>query len=400
MVSKVQGSRMDEQRCSIPQLLTPATQCAPKKGASGSGSGPPRSASFSPGSYIERLKTKDKASQKQASTPAEQENIFSLMSHFQRGRMDEQRCVLNVSSQSTPKYKPSQSTVPKGPDSEMFFSLLSNSQGRRLDDQRVSLPSLPGIQNGGTTSTSTAAEKDASYLCYMVSKVQGSRMDEQRCSAPHISQNLGTPSTHCKEHPSSDTSNKPPQKSPSINRGKPDQHGQETSADQEQFFKMMSHAQGRRMEDQRCSLQPGRSTPATPTHNGSALNSKPTGADADAFFKIIASSQGRRLDDQRVALHTLPGISGNAERSNENGRNAKAGIPASPLHIPVSESTPTTSRKDCYRPTSPSRMAYAESGSPRAVSKSASFTLETEYQKKLNSPAQGGSDAPFSDSHV
>uniref|UniRef100_A0A8C9YU64 Uncharacterized protein n=1 Tax=Sander lucioperca TaxID=283035 RepID=A0A8C9YU64_SANLU len=65
--------------------------------------------------------------------------------HSQRGRMDEQRCVLNV----TP--------CPKG---------------RRLDDQRVSLPLLPGIQNGGTTSTATAAEMDASYLCSMVSKVQ------------------------------------------------------------------------------------------------------------------------------------------------------------------------------------------------------------------------------------
>ncbi|XP_068575173.1 uncharacterized protein [Cebidichthys violaceus] len=390
MVSKVQGSRMDEQRCSLPQLLTPAAHCAPKKSTSGSGSGPPRSASFSPGSDIERPKTKDKASQKQALTPAEQETFFSLMSHSQHGRMDDQRCVLNVSSQSTPKHKPSQSTVPKGPDSEKFFSLLSNSQGRRLDDQRVSLPSLPGIQNGGTTSTSTAAERDASYLCYMVSKAQGSRMDEQRCSAPHIFQNLGTPSTHRKEHPSSDASNKPPQRSPSSNCTKPDQHGQETSpADQEPFFKMMSHAQGRRMEDQRCSLQPSRSTPATPTHNGSALNSKPAGADADAFFKTIASSQGRRLDDQHVALPTFTGISGNSERNrNENGRNAKAGIPASPLHITVSESTPTTSRKDCYRPTSPSRMAYAESGSPRALPKSASFTPETDYQKKQNSPAQ------------
>lgn len=38
---------------------------------------------------------------------------------------------------------------------------------------------------------------------------------------------------------------------------------------------MMSHAQGGRMEEQRCSLQPSRSTPATPTHNGSALNSVP-----------------------------------------------------------------------------------------------------------------------------
>ncbi|XP_059204109.1 G-protein-signaling modulator 1 [Centropristis striata] len=231
---------MDEQRCSLPQLRSVETksQCSTKLDAASSG--PPRSASFSPGTEIERPKTKDKVSQKQALTSAEQENFFSMMSHSQRGRMDEQRCVLNVSPMSTPKHKPSESTVSKGPDSEKFFNLLANSQGHRLDDQRVSLPTLPGIQNGGTTSKSTASEADASYLCYMVSKVQGSRMDEQRCSAPQIFQN-------------------------------------EASADeQEQFLEMIRHAQGGRMEEQRCSLQPSRSTPATPTHNGSALNSVQT----------------------------------------------------------------------------------------------------------------------------
>ncbi|XP_034394963.1 sialidase [Cyclopterus lumpus] len=178
--------------------------------------------------------------------------------------MDDQRCVLNVSPQSTPKHKPSQSTVPNGPDSEKFFSLLANSQGRRLDDQRASLPSLPRIQNGGTTST--ASERDASYLCSMVSKVQSA------------------PSTQRKEHPSSDTSTKSPRRVPSLNRAKPDK--------------------------------------------------------------------------------------------------------ASPRHATVSESTPTTSTKDCCRLTSPSRTAYAESGTPRALPKSASFTPVTEYQQKLNSPAQ------------
>ncbi|XP_041812366.1 uncharacterized protein LOC121620390 [Chelmon rostratus] len=371
---------MDDQRCSLPQILSTKTESTAKKDHSASGLGPPRSSSFSPSSDIERPKSKDKASPKQVLTAANQEDFLSLMSHSQRGRMDEQRCVLTVSPQSTPKHKPTESTVPKGPDSEKFFSLLANSQGRRLDDQRVSLPTLPGIQNGGTTSKSSATEMDASYLCYMVSKVQGSRMDEQRCSAPQIFQNLGTPSTQRKDQPISDASNKSPQKSTALNRTKPDQHQQEASpAEQQQFLKMISHAQSGRMDEQRCSLQPSRSTPVTPTHNGSALNNVPTGADADAFFKIISSSQARRLDDQRVALPTLPGISGNTERK-ENGRNRKAESPASPPHITVAESTPTTARKD--------GKAYAECGSPRAIPKSASFTPETEYQKKQNAPAQ------------
>uniref|UniRef100_A0A8C4NMG0 Uncharacterized protein n=1 Tax=Dicentrarchus labrax TaxID=13489 RepID=A0A8C4NMG0_DICLA len=74
----------------------------------------------------------------------EQEDLFTLMNNSQRGRMDEQRCVLNVSAQSTPKHKPSENS-----ESEKLFNLLANSQGSRLDDQRVSLPSLPGVRNGG-----------------------------------------------------------------------------------------------------------------------------------------------------------------------------------------------------------------------------------------------------------
>ncbi|KAM8844869.1 uncharacterized protein AB9W97_000268 isoform 2-T2 [Spinachia spinachia] len=308
-----------------------------------------------------------------AMTPSEQDNLFSLMSNSHRGRMDDQRCVLGVSPQSTAEHKPGQSTFPKGTDSEKMFSLVANSQGRRLDDQRVTLPSLPGIQNGGTTSTLTAEEMNASHLFYMVSKAQASRMDEQRCFAPNISQNSVTPSTQRKEHPSSGAFIKPPQRSPPLKCTKADQHQQETSpADQEQFYQIMSHAQGGRMEEQRCCLRPSGSTP---------------GADAEAFFKSIAFSQGRRLDDQRVTLPTLPGISGIVER-NPIGSNVKAGIPVLPQHMLWSESTPATSSEKCYRPTSPSPMVHAESGSAAAIPKSSSFTPETEYQKKLNSSGQ------------
>ncbi|XP_062422187.1 uncharacterized protein LOC119220544 [Pungitius pungitius] len=210
-------------------------------------------------------------------------------------------------------------------------------------------------------------------------------MDEQRCFAPNISQNFGTPSTQRKEHPGSGAFNKPPQRSPSL---KADQHQQETfPADQEQFFHIMSHAQDGRIEDQRCFLQQSGSTPGTTRRNENALNSVLVGADAEAFFKFLAFSQGRRLDDQRVTLPNLPGISGIFER-NPIGSNVKTEIPAFPLHMLWPESTPAASSKNCYRPTSPSPMAYAESGSPAALPKSSSFTPETEYQKKLNSPGQ------------
>ncbi|CAL8234536.1 unnamed protein product [Boreogadus saida] len=182
---------MEEQRCSLPQIQTLDTAA------------PTRSASFSPGSDLERAKTKDPESQ-EPMVGVDQDKFLRMMSHASHGRMEEQRCVLNPSksANSTPRHtgtKAPKSTVPTGPDSERFFSLLSNTQGRRLDDQRVTLPPLPRIRNGGTTSSAEAT--GSSQMLYMVSKVQvgpipprtltGSRMDEQRCSAPNIFQNTG-----------------------------------------------------------------------------------------------------------------------------------------------------------------------------------------------------------------
>lgn len=58
-----QGSRMDDQRCSLPQILPAKSSSSPKKDKSDLC--PPRSASFNTCSDIERPKSKDKASQKQ-----------------------------------------------------------------------------------------------------------------------------------------------------------------------------------------------------------------------------------------------------------------------------------------------------------------------------------------------
>lgn len=54
---------------------------------------------------------------------------------------------------------------------------------------------------------------------------------------------------------------------------------------------MISHAQSGRMEEQRCPLQPSRSTPATPTHNGSALNNVPTGQKNTQVKHVILVSE-------------------------------------------------------------------------------------------------------------
>uniref|UniRef100_A0A3P8SCZ5 Uncharacterized protein n=1 Tax=Amphiprion percula TaxID=161767 RepID=A0A3P8SCZ5_AMPPE len=84
--------------------------------------------------------------------------FMNMISHGQRGRMDDQRCTLDLS---------------RNPDT--FFNLLANTQSRRLDDQRVSLSTLPGLNTDNSTSPG-----DSGYLCYMVSKVQVSNSFFQR----------------------------------------------------------------------------------------------------------------------------------------------------------------------------------------------------------------------------
>ncbi|XP_046894156.1 uncharacterized protein LOC124479451 [Hypomesus transpacificus] len=392
MVSKVQSSRMEEQRCSLPHIhLSQGSPAAQRKNCLEPGSssrGPPRSASFSPGSEIERPQIKDKHTQAPNVPPAaEQDKFFSMISHSQRGRMDEQRCSIDPSrsSPSTPRH--SGSTVPSGPKGDQFFRLLANTQGRRLDDQRATLPAAPHIQNGGSTSKSG---QDSNNLCYMVSKFQGSRMDEQRCSAPHILQSLGTPSAQKKSHSRPDTQaldtglgplSHAPQRSASFNpipkKERPHSntsHHQQT--EQDKFFSMISHSQRDHMDEQRCSIDPSRSSPSTPK-NTSRI---PTGPDSEKFFKLLAKTQGRRLDDQRVSLPSLPGIQGTSRSANTKDSCV------APQNIRT-EGSPVTLRKVQSRPV-PHCQTFTKPVSPRGPPRSASFSPASNYMNSQNPPAQ------------
>ncbi|XP_028310712.1 uncharacterized protein LOC114468176 isoform X2 [Gouania willdenowi] len=372
MVSKVQGSRMEDQRCSLPQIF-------PDKQKSGSGA--TRSSSFTP-SDLDKCKRSEITSEESAFTKAEQNTFLNLMTNSHRGRMDDQRCVLNPTPQSSPKHQASQGTVTQ--DSEKFFNMLANSQGRRLDDQRMYLPSLPGIKNGSATSSS-AQKNNARY--YLDTKVQSSRMDNKRCSAPNIYQNacasavpFKIPLSHTTENLSKTTS--------SPTHCKTGDRQQEISSEEEdQFRKMMSHAQRGRMEEQRCSFPSREASPPTQTLNGSALNNIPTGAEVDAFFKVLSVIQARRLDDQRVALPVLPGIRG-IHDDRENGQGTHFSTCASTPYITVAECTPTTPRRGSSALNSHLRLSNAALDSPMGLPKSASFTPETDYQKDVNAAAQ------------
>ncbi|MEQ2289006.1 hypothetical protein AMECASPLE_028768 [Ameca splendens] len=81
-------------------------------------------------------------------SPEEQLKFFSMITHGQRGRIEDQRCNLDPSR-----------------DPDLLLKLLT--QSGRLDDQRVSFSSLPVLKNKDGDSYG-----DSSYFFNLVSKVQ------------------------------------------------------------------------------------------------------------------------------------------------------------------------------------------------------------------------------------
>uniref|UniRef100_A0A8C6V774 G protein signaling modulator 2, like n=1 Tax=Neogobius melanostomus TaxID=47308 RepID=A0A8C6V774_9GOBI len=89
------------------------------------------------------------------------------------------------------------------------------------------------------------------------------------------------------------------------------------SRTQDGFFDLLYRFQGSRMDDQRCSLMDGQSSPraqpsplSTPpvAENKSILDPEAPSQDPGHFLELLANSQARRLDDQRVSMTHFPGL--------------------------------------------------------------------------------------------
>ncbi|OBS81277.1 hypothetical protein A6R68_20496 [Neotoma lepida] len=81
------------------------------------------------------------------------------------------------------------------------------------------------------------------------------------------------------------------------------------SPDQEGFFNLLSHVQGDRMEEQRCSLQAGPGQTPESRELGMMQGREDGPApEMDNLMDMLANTQGRRMDDQRVTINSLPGF--------------------------------------------------------------------------------------------
>nr|XP_048690138.1 Purkinje cell protein 2 homolog [Caretta caretta] len=77
----------------------------------------------------------------------EQEGFFNLLTHVQGGRMDKQRCTIQIVHGKSGADPEKQDSPSPPPEMDSFLDMLAHTQSRRMDDQRVSFNYLPGFQN-------------------------------------------------------------------------------------------------------------------------------------------------------------------------------------------------------------------------------------------------------------
>ncbi|XP_018609093.1 G-protein-signaling modulator 2-like isoform X2 [Scleropages formosus] len=117
-----------------------------------------------------------------------------------------------------------------------------------------------------------------------------------------------------------DTSNTPEE--PEAEDQGPEKRASPDILGDEGFFDLLSRFQSNRMDDQRCSIQGGRSRLSAPSSPTSApirgmkkSQSLGVSAQCEQLLDLVASSQSRRLDDQRASGASFPGLRLNQQNS-------------------------------------------------------------------------------------
>ncbi|XP_074156926.1 Purkinje cell protein 2 homolog isoform X2 [Sminthopsis crassicaudata] len=124
----------------------------------------------------------------QAGTP-EEDGFFNLLTHVQGGRMEEQRCSLQIEPGQGPPNKnchsPSSSPSPAAPpEMDNLIDMLAHTQGRRMDDQRASINYLPGFQSGAPKDGVEQGTGNRSHNPLLVPQ-DPSALSFRRNSSPH-----------------------------------------------------------------------------------------------------------------------------------------------------------------------------------------------------------------------
>ncbi|XP_068130689.1 Purkinje cell protein 2 homolog isoform X2 [Hyperolius riggenbachi] len=108
----------------------------------------------------------------------------------------------------------------------------------------------------------------------------------------------------------------------------------EISQEQEGFFNLLTHVQGARIDEQRCSIQIVHSRGETETRDGAPVTPPP---EMNRLMDMLAQSQSRRLDDQRAEFNQCTGFPDTMPTrrvSKDNGALKDTEAPAVPGDIP------------------------------------------------------------------
>ncbi|KAH3793035.1 hypothetical protein DPMN_146537 [Dreissena polymorpha] len=148
LLSKFQGRRIDEQRCSLKL----------------------------PGEKNGLLESENKENKPKLVSTPDSENFLDMVAGIQGSRMNDQRASLpqfpGLNSQAVINQYLRERNVNDVPD-DSFFEMLMRCQGSRIDDQRSALPH--------NRPAPTVPDEDFFGL---IQKVQSSRLEEQRTSLP------------------------------------------------------------------------------------------------------------------------------------------------------------------------------------------------------------------------